>query len=405
MPRTITIPLSDAAIRRHLLDQEVYQLKDDKHPVIIRYNKARTSASWHVVKYHKGRAIWRKVGSWPTVKLKAVVQRLPDISVQMSVDPNPDKLRVGQMQTVGQVLAWYLNRTQNNGHLSPKRKSSIKTAIKRHLSPKLSLYRLNKLDRKIIDKELLWPLQSEYSLSTVRMVFSCLKVALKQAEKLHLIESDPMAGMKFTDFITTPIKPKDARIRPDQLHKVFKSLKDEDPKLQLLIKMMVMHGTRLSETLMMKWSDLNLRDGWWYIPIANTKTRKANEIPLSHDAVELLKDYRRYKTGPYVFAGRGKNHWSDSAASRAIRILSKKEWSAHDLRKALASAWPKLGIDYVLIKFVLNHSLSRVDKTYIQTYADNQLRAALTKYHEWLKNEGLTTVVNQDNAKIHRSRK
>lgn len=405
LPRTITIPLSDAAIRRHLSDPDVYQLKDDKNPLVIRYNKERTAASWHVVKYHKGKAIWRQVAKWPTVKIKAILIRLPDILVQMSVDPNPDKLRVSQMQNVGQVLAWYLQRTETNGHLSPKRKASIKTAIKKHLLPRLSLYRLDKLDRKVLNHELLWPLQADYKVSTVRMIFSCLKVALKRAEAINLIKADPCAGMKFTDFITAPIEEKEARIRKDQIKKLLKDLKPAEPRLKLLVLMMLMHGTRLSETLMTKWSDINLDTGWWFIPTKNTKTRSRHEIPLSTTAIELLKNYKaQFKRGQYVFTGRN-GFWSDSAASKAIREHTKKEWSAHDLRKVATEAWTKLGVDYLIIKFSLNHALEKVDKHYIQTYADNKMLEALTTYHQWLKSEGLTTEVNQDNAKMRRSYK
>lgn len=390
LPRTITIPLSDAAIRRHLSDQDVYQLKDDKNPLVIRYNQERTAASWHVVHYYKGKAIWRKVAKWPTVKLKAVLVRLPDILVQMSVDPNPDKLRVGQMQNVGQVLAWYLQRTETNGHLSPKRKASIKTAIKKHLLPRLSLYRLDKLDRKVINHELLWPLQADYKVSTVRMIFSCLKVALKRAEAINLIKADPCSGMKFTDFITAPIEEKEARIRKDQIKKILIDLEGVEPRLKMLVLFMLMHGTRLTETLMIKWADINLDTGFCYIPIKNTKTRTRHEIPLSVTAVELLTKYKKEnKRGQYVFTGRS-GFWSDSAASKAIREHTKKEWSAHDLRKVATESWTKLGVDYLIIKFLLNHALEKVDKHYIQTYADVKTREALTMYHAWLKTQGLT---------------
>lgn len=402
MPRTITIPLSDAAIRRHLSNPDVYQLKDDKHPLVVRYNTARTAASWHIVRYHKGKAIWRKIGAWPTLNIKAIKARLPDITVQMAVDPRPDKLRVGQMQTVGQVLAWYLNRALSDSNLSGKRKSTIKTAIKKHLLPRLGLYRLDKIDRKIIDHELLWPLQGDYEISTVRMIFSCMKTALKRAEAIRLIDFDPMAGMKFTDFITQPIQEKEARIRKDQIKPLLKTLRAAPPKLQLLLLMMLMHGTRLSETLKAKWSDINLDTGWWYIPKGNTKTRQRHELPLSPTAIELLRVHKANRKGQYVFPGRVK-HWCDSAAGKAIRELSKRKWSAHDLRKAATEAWTKLGVDYLVIKFSLNHALSKVDRHYIQHYADNKMREALTAYHEWLKKQGLTAFVNQDSTKTEKT--
>lgn len=397
MAYTVVLPLSDAAIGRLLHDNDVYQLRDEKNPLILRYNKARTAGSWYVIKYSGGSTIWRKIGKWPMLTTKAVLARLPEILAQLAVDDRSEKVRIGQLQTTGQVLMWYLNRATGDRNLSDSRKSQLKTAIKKHLIPRIGLIPLDKLNRKVIDHKLLWPMQGDYALSTVRLAWSALKRALNQAETLELIKRDPTAGMKFTDFITAPILPKGSRLRADQVDKLLHDLTSAEPRLQLLVLLMLMHGTRIGETLAARWSDFS--SDWWNIPAENTKTKNAHRLPLTDTAKALLEAHRAYATSAHVFPGDG-SHWSGTAASRAIRKHSNQEWSAHDLRKLARTIWTDIGVEYLIGELLLNHSLSKLDKTYIHTYADQQTKAALTKYHEWLKSKGLTALVNRDSTEI-----
>ena len=82
--------------------------------------------------------------------------------------------------------------------------------MKCQLLPCLGALRLVELNHATLDSKLMWPLQSQYSVAHVRLVFGVLKVAFKQAASLGLIGKNPMADMTFTDFIKTKIKPKDA---------------------------------------------------------------------------------------------------------------------------------------------------------------------------------------------------
>lgn len=395
MAQTVVLPLSDAAIRRFLHDDEVYQLRDEKNPLVLRFNGSRTGGSFFVIKYAKGKTVWRKIGKWPGITTKAVLARLPEIHAQLAIDDRSELIRVGQMQTTAQVLLWYLKRATSDRNLSDSRKSQLKTAIKKHLIPRIGLYSLEKINRKLLDNVLLWPMQGEYSLSTVRLAWSALKRAFNQAEKLELIKRDPTAGMKFTDFITAPITPKGSRLRADQVPAVLEQLREAEPRLQLLVLLMLMHGTRLGETLKAKWSDFSA--DWWTIPADNTKTKSLHRLPLTPETQELLASYPR--KGAFLFPGTD-SHWSESAASRSLRKHTNKEWSAHDLRKLARSIWADIGIDHLPAEVLLNHALTRVEKTYIQTYVNDQTRAGLTKYHSWLKKHGLTTRVNRDNTEI-----
>lgn len=388
MGKTIVATITDAAIARHC-HSDYSQIRDEKRNVVLRYHQKRSTASWFVVRYSGGKTIWRKVGGWPAINSKALFARLPQINAQMAVDASSEKLRVGQMHNVAQVLAWYLNRTQKDRNLTKGRKSSIKTAIRKHITPRIGLVRLEKLDRKKVDDALLWPLQGEYSLATVKSVFAVLKAAMRQAEKLGVIERDPVASMKFTDFIVAPIVPRGSRLRPHQLCGLMQNLREADERTQLLVLMMLMYGTRINETLLAKKSDFNATDELWFIPAGHTKNRKAHEVPLTDIAKRVIDNFMPGIEGRYLLPSARNKPLSGSSASQAIRDHSGGEWSAHDLRKVARTVWQDQGADYYIGELMLNHSLSKLDKTYIHTHAKKLIRQEFETYHDWLYKRGL----------------
>jgi len=54
MPKTLAVTLSDAAIKRHIQDPSITQLRDPRYPVRVRFHACRERASWYVVRYAGG---------------------------------------------------------------------------------------------------------------------------------------------------------------------------------------------------------------------------------------------------------------------------------------------------------------------------------------------------------------
>jgi hypothetical protein len=79
-----------------------------------------------------------------------------------------------------------------------------------------------------------------------------------------------------------------------------------------------------------------------------------------------------------------------------VRGVSKKAWSAHDLRKRALSIWAELGVDYIVCKSLLNHARDKLDQAYIHTHMELQKKEVLETYHKWLKKDGVpVSIQNQ----------
>lgn len=397
MSQTLLTTFSDNEIRRQADNAAVRDLRDARFPgVYFRYHQNRERGSWHLVVG----AEWKKIAGFPDLPVKGLISALPKIRERLAVDPKASAA-AGTLQTVGQLLSWFTERQSIDRSLSTKRRATNTSIISCHLKPRLSDLLIGEVDRSTLDKLVMWPMQAEMSLSYVRLMWGVLVVAFRQAEKLRLITTNPLAGFKFTDFTKARILPKPSRLRAVQLEEVIGELAagfDENPQDCMLALMMLCHGTRAGETRLTRRAHLTLGEqGEWFIPAENTKTRCEHRLPLTHQACALLQRYwdwqsaKGYK-GAYLFPARNRGPISDSQACAVFTRLGKGEWTSHDLRKVARTGWTDLGVDFLIGEMLVNHTLTRNVQTYIHTSAELLKREALTKWHDWLDGKGFSAI-------------
>ncbi|MBB6286124.1 MULTISPECIES: tyrosine-type recombinase/integrase [unclassified Pseudomonas] len=397
MTQTILTSFTDAEIRRQSSNAQIRDLRDARYPgVYFRFHQNRDRGTWYLVSGSK----WEKIAGFPQLPVKGLINALPKIRERLAADPKASAA-AGTLQTVGQLLDWFTARQSVDRSLSAKRRSTNTSIISCHLKPRLADLSVEEVDRSVLDKLVMWPMQAEMSLSYVRLMWGVLVVAFRQAEKLRLITTNPIAGFKFTDFTKARIQPKPSRLRAVQLEEVIGQLADgfdQHPQDCMLALMMLCHGTRSGETRQAQWSHLTLGEqGEWFIPTENTKTRCEHHLPLTHQVCALLERYRALQSakgykGTYVFPARGRGPISDSQACAVFTRLGKGEWTSHDLRKVARTGWTDLGVDFLIGEMLVNHTMTRNVQTYIHTSAELLKREALVKWHDWLDGKGFNLI-------------
>lgn len=397
MTQTLLTSFTDAEIRRQAGNTHIRDLRDARYPgVYFRFHQNRERGTWHLVVGKK----WEKIAGFPELPVKGLVSALPKIRERLAADPKASAA-AGTLQTVGQLLDWFTARQSVDRSLSAKRRSTNTSIISCHLKPRLADLSVEEVDRSTLDKLVMWPMQAEMSLSYVRLMWGVLVVAFRQAEKLRLITTNPIAGFKFTDFTKARIQPKPSRLRAVQLEEVIEQLAAgfvQHPQDCMLALMMLCHGTRSGETRQAQWSHLTLGEqGEWFIPTENTKTRCEHHLPLTHQVCALLERYRDWQAakgykGTYMFPARNRGPISDSQACAVFTRLGKGEWTSHDLRKVARTGWTDLGVDFLIGEMLVNHTMTRNVQTYIHTSAELLKREALNKWHDWLDGKGFNLI-------------
>ena len=392
--KTLTVKLSDAEIARNAKLEHVRDLRDASHPALhFRFTKNRERGSWYLVNKRQ----WYRIGTFPELNTKQVVAALPAIRLRLEAGEGAS---LSKWATVGELLGWYAERMARDRNLSSKRKKTGASAIKCHLLPRLSDLPLTSLDKAALDSQLMWPLQETLSIDYVRLVFQLLALAFRQAFKLDLIASNPMAGIKFSDFSKAKVGIKPSRLRGVQLPDLLEQLADvfvSAPRDAMLALLMLCHGTRIGESRLTQWPHISLAEREWFIPGDHTKTGVEHHLPLTEQMCEILKRYRDWQYangygGQYVFPARNGKPLSEGQASAVFTRLGQGEWTSHDLRKVARTGWADIGIDHLIGELLINHAMGHNVKVYIQSDVMARKRDALEKWHAHLDQRGFALI-------------
>ena len=403
--KTLTVKLSDAEIGRNAKLEHVRDLRDAGHPALhFRFSKNRTRGSWYLLNKRR----WHRIGAFPDLSAKQVLAALPAVRLRVSADAGST---ISQWTTTGELLNWYAGRMALDRNLSAKRKTTGASAMKCHLLPRLGSLPLTEVSKATLDNLLMWPLQETLSIDYVRLAFQLLASAFRQALTLGWLSSNPMAGIKFSDFSKAKRGIKPSRLRGVQLQDLLSALAPvmaNEPADAMLALMMLCHGTRIGETRQARWSHISLAEREWFIPAEHTKTGVEHHLPLTDQVRALLIQYRETQTaggydGQYLFPARNGKALSEGQASAVFARLGRGEWTSHDLRKVARTGWADLGIDHLIGELLINHAMGHSVKVYIQSDVMSRKRDALEKWHAHLDQKGFSLIHGQTGVRFGES--
>lgn len=398
--KTAVIQFSEAEIKRQA-DGNALTLRDPRYPGLrFRFTGDRTTGSWYLL---AGRS-WKKVAGYPQLPVRKILEILPELHAKHALGQSVTA--GGQFATVGDLLRWYGERFATDRHLSEKRRQGVKSMLEVQLLPRIGQLRLTEVAKDTLDAQLMWPMLSELSLSYVHSCLRLLKMAFSRAHRLGMIDSNPMDGLQLADFTRSKIKPKPARLSMLDLPGIVQQIADgfnTAPVESMLALMMLAHGSRIGETRIARWSHICLNTRAWVIPAENTKTKTELRLPLTDRMCELLALYRERMGKRATPAGGlfvqqvSSRVITASQAQASFRRLSGGNWTSHDLRKLARTGWVELGVDYLIGEKLLNHNLSLMAETYINTTADQLKIDALTQWHQKLDEAGLHALATDTN--------
>jgi integrase len=390
---TAAVKITQAEIKRQATGN-VQDLRDlENKGLYLRFNKARNGGSWFLVL--KGE--WNHIGTYPELFHSQVVAALPAIRLRLAAGEGAS---LSKWNNAGELLDWFADRMSRDRNLSAKRKNTGASLIKCHLKPRLGDLPLIAIDKAALDNLLMWPLQETVSIDYVRSAFQLLALAFRQAAKLGMITSNPMAAIRFNDFSKAKVGIKPSRLRGVQLEGLLGQLADvmvTAPLDSMLALMMLCHGTRIGETRMARWSHISLAEREWFIPAENTKTGVEHHLPLTEQVCALLTQYRegqyiRGYEGQCMFPARNGKALGEAQGCAVFRRLGQGEWTSHDLRKVARTGWADLGIDHLIGELLINHAMGHNVKVYIQSDVMSRKRDALEQWHAHLDQKGFAAI-------------
>lgn len=91
------------------------------------------------------------------------------------------------------------------------------------------------------------------------------------------------------------------------------------------IKLLMLTFVRTGELIASRWSEFNFETKQWHIPAERMKMKRPHIVPLSRQAIEILREQRLHRSphNDYVFASvvRAKQHMSNNTILKALERL------------------------------------------------------------------------------------
>jgi integrase len=192
-----------------------------------------------------------------------------------------------------------------------------------------------------------------------------------------------------------PIKHKHfAAIEPDDIPAFLQVLERNEARLyaqtRRSIWLLMLTFVRTSELIEAKWNEFNFEKAEWVIPAERMKMRRPHIVPLSRQALAILKEQREH-TGKWewVFPSQAhpRQHMSNNTILFALgRVGYKGRMTGHGFRAlAMSTIKEKLGYRHEVVDRQLSHApANKVDAAYERARFLDERRKMMQEWADYL---------------------
>ncbi|MCW5699258.1 MAG: integrase arm-type DNA-binding domain-containing protein [Rhodospirillales bacterium] len=213
------------------------------------------------------------------------------------------------------------------------------------------------------------PVMADRTLAAIRKLFNWY------AARDDRFVSPVVRGMSRT-------KPKDRardRVLSDAEIRALWPLLDDHGIFGAIVRLLFLTAQRRDEVASMRRSEIS--GDVWTIPAARYKTNRANVIPLSSAALEVINRQPRLGGSDLMFTTSGRTAFSGfSKAKRKLdEALSEAEqpWTLHDIRRTARTLMTRAGVRPDIAERVLGHVIAGVEGVYDRHGYEPEKRQAL----------------------------
>jgi integrase len=335
------IMLTETAVKQAKAKAKDYKLADEKGLYLL---VTKTGAKYWRLKYRfAGKEKVLALGVYPEVSLKQARLDRDTARLELAKQIDPSQLKQLQKAQVKEsqansfqavALEWYTRNLPNWADATAEKQLWL---LEKNLFPWLGSLPI----ADIKPKQLLHTLKRMESRGANETAHRAKQVAgqvFRYAVVSGLIESDPTQSLKGA-LISKKVKHHAALTKPDEVGKLMLAIEQYEGGhiVRSLLALSPLLFQRPGEMRQMEWKEIDFENKQWEIPARKMKMREPHIVPLSKQAIVILKDIQPLTSwGEYVFPNEvsRKTAVSDCTVNRALRNMgyTKHQMTAHGFR-------------------------------------------------------------------------
>lgn len=238
------------------------------------------------------------------------------------------------------------------------------------------------------------PAQANQSMAVLRALFNYAIREYREPDGAPVLTDNPV-DVLYKKWV--PLKPRTSRVPDNKVGAVWSYLTkareqayNRDTLASLdLVMLLLLTGLRIGECSELTWDRVNLEEGWIHIP--DPKNSNPVWLPLSSQAVELLKTRQRVKGSPFVFSSWGKaGHIKDPRDTmKKVSEVAGTKITPHDLRRTYTTIGvASVGIDLHKVELLTNHVPKGVTaRHYLETSHLQYLKPETQRISDWIEQQ------------------
>jgi integrase len=376
MPR---VQLTDRFVSTAKASQRVDYFDEKTPGLALRVSDTHKAWSFNFTSPKDGKRARITIGSYPATSLASARAKAIEARGIVENGSDPRELTAATAATLKALIDSYFEK-----HVRPRlrRASEIERTFSKNVTPVIGNVRLTDLHRRDINRVIDAIIARDAPVEAAR-VFAQLRALFRWALARGDIDVNPMDGMKRPPAGSA----KDRTLSDDELRGVFGSLEkalSRSKDCQRILRLCALTGQRVGEISGMAKAELDLKAGIWTIPVERSKNKTKHVVPLSDDAIAIIREALKGNKSSFVFPAAEGGSLPARAVTNTVRRANLVDderpqgrfgipaWTPHDIRRTVVSGMAKLGIAPIVIAHVVNHrSVTRAGVTFAtyNTYA------------------------------------
>ena len=306
--------LTEISIKNSKPRDKQYKITDGEGMYLRIYPNG--SKYWQLQYWFEGRQKILSLGVWPEVSLKLAREKRYEAKKKLKEGKNTginnlqsntagetyqekEKVKNRTFQKVFQE--WFSRQSKN---WTERHSRGVNSSLKMHVLPDLGEKSISSISKQDIISSLR-KIETKGKYETCYRVRQKLEAIFSYAEIEGHCNSNPAKGLQ--QILTKP-KPKSQNAIPaSELPQFLQKIAADEtvqPTTVLAMMFIILTFVRTAELRFADWDefDIDYSEPLWVIPAERMKMRRAHHVPLSRQAVNILKEMQQY-SGPegYVF--------------------------------------------------------------------------------------------------------